>query len=410
MVKTPPDSDEKLRRLQSVTDASLSRLGVEELLAELLERIRDLLRAETAVVLLLDPTGTELVATAAKGLEEEVQQGFRVRVGAGFAGAVAAQRQPIAIEHVDSTNVVNPLFLAKGVESVLGVPMVNAGRLIGVLHVGSLSHRRFTDDDVELLQLVADRATLATQARLSQLDRAATLALQRSLLPVRPAPIAGLEIAARYVPGTEVGVGGDWYDLFTLPSGNIGIAIGDIAGSGLHAAVVMGRIRSALRAYAMETDDPADVLTRLDRKVQRFEPDAMATVFYAVLDSSLSNLTMSSAGHLPPIVVTQTSPADIVTIKPDLPIGAHYGAPRHNTHRPLHVGECLFLYTDGLVERHDRSVIDGMNEVAEALVCAPPDIICTTAMTRMLRGQPATDDVAILAIRRTLTSELPEPR
>ncbi len=309
MVKTPPDSDEKLRRLQSVTDAALSRLGVEELLAELLERIRDLLRAETAVVLLLDPTGTELVATAAKGLEEEVQQGFRVRVGAGFAGAVAAQRRPIAIEHVDSSNVVNPLLLAKGVTSVLGVPMVNAGRLIGVLHVGSLSHRHFTDDDVELLQLVADRASLATQARLSQLDRAATLALQRSLLPVRPAPIAGLEIAARYVPGTEVGVGGDWYDVFTLPSGNIGIAIGDIAGSGLHAAVVMGRIRSALRAYAMETDDPADVLTRLDRKVQRFEPDAMATVFYAVLDSSLSNLTMSSAGHLPPIVVTETSPA-----------------------------------------------------------------------------------------------------
>jgi phosphoserine phosphatase RsbU/P len=410
MVETPPDSDEKLRRLQSVTDAALSRLGVEELLAELLERIRDLLRAETAVVLLLDPTGMELVATAAKGLEEEVQQGFRVRVGEGFAGAVAAQRQPIAIEHVDSSNVVNPLFLAKGVTSVLGVPMVNAGRLIGVLHVGALRHRHFTDDDVELLQLVADRASLATEARLSQLDRAATLALQRSLLPARPAPIAGLEIAARYVPGTEVGVGGDWYDVFTLPSGNIGIAIGDIAGSGLHAAVVMGRLRSALRAYAMETDDPADVLTRLDRKVQRFEPDAMATVFYAVLDASLSNLTMSSAGHLPPVVVTETSPAHVVTIKPDLPIGAHHDAPRHNTHRPLHVGECLFLYTDGLVERHDRSVIDGMNELADALTCAPPDIICATAMTRLLRGQSATDDIAILAIRRSFTSEFAEPR
>jgi serine phosphatase RsbU (regulator of sigma subunit) len=367
-----------------------------------LDRIRDLLRAETAVVLLLDPSGTELVATAAKGLEEEVQQGFRLRVGEGFAGAVAAQRRPIAIEHVDSTNVVNPLLLSKGVTSVLGVPMVSAGRLIGVLHVGALAPRHFTDDDIELLQLVADRASLATQARLSQLDRAATLALQRSLLPARPAPIRGLEIAARYVPGTEVGVGGDWYDLFTLPSGNIGIAIGDVAGSGLHAAVVMGRIRSALRAYAMETDDPADVLTRLDRKVQRFEPDAMATAVYAVLDASLGNLTMSSAGHLPPIVVTDTPPAQLAKIKPDLPLGAHHDAQRHNTDLPLHVDECLFLYTDGLVERHERPITDGITELADALTSAPPEIVCADAMTRLLHGKAATDDVALLVIRRTL--------
>jgi phosphoserine phosphatase RsbU/P len=411
MAETRPDSsDEKLRRLQSVTDAALSQLGVEELLAELLERIRDLLRAETAVVLLLDPTGTELVATAAKGLEEEVQQGFRIRVGEGFAGAVAAQRRPIAIEHVDSSNVVNPLLLAKGVTSVLGVPMINAGRLIGVLHVGALTSRHFTDDDVELLQLVADRASLATQARLSQLDRAATLALQRSLLPARPAAIPGLEVAARYVPGTDVGVGGDWYDVFTLPSGNIGIAIGDVAGSGLRAAVVMGRIRSALRAYAMETDDPADVLSRLDRKVQRFEPDAMATVLYAVLDSSLSNVTMSSAGHLPPMIINETPPAQLLNIRPDLPLGAHHDAPRRNSHLRLHVGQCLLFYTDGLVERHDRAITDGMNELADALTCGPPDIVCATVMTRLLRGQPATDDVAILAIRRILTSELAEPR
>jgi serine phosphatase RsbU (regulator of sigma subunit) len=405
MAESPVDSsDAKLRRLQSVTDAALSQLGVEELLGELLDRTRDLLHADTAVVLLLDSTGTELVATAAKGLEEEVQQGFRVHVGAGFAGTVAAKRRPIALDHVDSSNVVNPLLLAKGVTSVLGVPMVNAGRLIGVLHVGSLTYRQFTDDDVELLQLVSDRASLATQARLSRLDREATLALQRSLLPARPAPIAGLDIAARYVPGTEVGVGGDWYDVFTLPSGNIGIAIGDVAGSGLRAAVVMGRIRSALRAYAMETDDPADVLTRLDRKVQRFEPDAMATAAYAVIDSSLSHVTMSSAGHLPPILITDTPPGQLVKIRPDLPLGADHDTPRHNTHLTLNLGECLFLYTDGLVESRDRAITDGITELADVLTCAPPDTICTNVMARLFSGRTATDDVAILAIRRIQTS------
>ena len=393
-------SHEKLRRLQSIADAALSRLGVEELLVELLDRTRELLDADTAVILLLDAAGTELVATAAKGLEEEVQQGFRLRVGEGFAGRVAAEERPIAIEHVDQSNVVNPLLVAKGVSSVLGVPMINAGRLIGVLHVGVLTHRQFTDDDVELLQLVADRASLATQARLSQLDRATTVALQNSLLPARPAAIPGLDVAARYIPGADAGVGGDWYDLFTLPSGNVGIAIGDVAGSGLRAAVVMGRIRSALRAYAMETDDPADVLTRLDRKVQRFEPDAMATVLYAVLDVDLRNLTVSSAGHLPPIFVADRSPGKPLNIAPDLPLGAYQGAPRRNIHTEIGRGECLFLYTDGLVERRDRSIVAGIGELATALICEPADRMCSTALARVLGNVPAPDDIAALAVRR----------
>jgi phosphoserine phosphatase RsbU/P len=150
----PQSSAERLRRIQAVTDAALSQLGVEALLDELLDRARDVLSADTAVVLLLDPTGTELVATAAKGLEDEVRQGFRLPVGVGFAGSVAAWRTAVAIEHVDSTNVVNPILLGRGVRSILGVPMVSAGQLIGVLHVGSLTPRQFTDDDVELLQLV----------------------------------------------------------------------------------------------------------------------------------------------------------------------------------------------------------------------------------------------------------------
>jgi phosphoserine phosphatase RsbU/P len=394
-------SDEKLRRLQSIADAALSRLGVEELLAELLDRTRDLLDADTAVILLVDSTGTELVATAAKGLEEEVRQGFRLRVGEGFAGRVAQQQRPIAIEHVDHSSVVNPLLLSKGVASVLGVPMINTGRLIGVLHVGVLTHRKFTGDDIELLQLVADRASLATQARLSHLDRVATVALQNSLLPARPASIPGLDVAARYVPGADVGVGGDWYDLFTLPSGNVGITIGDIAGSGLRAAVVMGRIRSALRAYAMETDDPADVLTRLDRKIQRFEPDAMATVLYAVFDADLHNLTLSSAGHLPPIIITERGPGTPLNLTPDLPLGAHENAPRHNIQVAIHRGECLFLYTDGLVERRDRRITVGITQLATALACGPADTMCTTAMAQLMDHQAAADDIAVLAIRRT---------
>jgi len=392
---------EKLRRLQAVTDAALSQLGLEDLLDELLERTCDLLRADTAAILLLDPSGTELVATAASGLEQEVRQGVRLPVGQGFAGAVAASGEPIAIEHLDHQSVLNPVLLARQVTSVLGVPMISGGQVTGVLHVGTLTPRRFSPEDIELLQLVADRASLATQARVSRLDRAATVALQRSLLPPRPPAVPGLEVAARYVPGAQVGVGGDWYDVFALPSGHVGIAIGDVAGSGLHAAVVMGRIRSALRAYALETTDPADVLTRLDRKVQLFEPDAMATVIYAVLGPDQITLALSSAGHLPPIAAGPGQPVHLLPLKPDLPLGAHHGARRHTTKLDLTMGHGLFLYTDGLIERREQAISKGLDALRAALSWETAETMCSAAMAAMLADQAPTDDVAVLAIRRT---------
>jgi serine phosphatase RsbU (regulator of sigma subunit) len=277
--------------------------------------------------------------------------------------------------------------------------MFDGSQVIGVLYVGTRTPRPFTPDDVELLQLVADRASLATQARLSRLDRATTVALQRSLLPGRLPGVAGIEVAARYLPGDQAGVGGDWYDLFPLPSGLVGIAIGDVAGSGLHAAVVMGRIRSALRAYALEFDDPADVLLRLDLKVQLFEPGAMATALYAVLDPATGVVRVSSAGHLPLLTARPDGPTETVAVPPDMPLGVFPSAPRRSTPMTLAPGHCLFLYTDGLVERRGRSVTTGIEHLVRTLSCVPPDTMCTSAMTNSLGDQPATDDVAILALR-----------
>ncbi|MGK5739473.1 PP2C family protein-serine/threonine phosphatase [Micromonospora sp. URMC 103] len=398
-------SEEKLRRLQSITDAALSQLGLEDLLDELLERARDLLRADTAAILLVESDGTELVATAASGLEQEVRQGVRLPVGRGFAGSVAARGEPLMLDHVDHTNVLNPILVNRGIASLLGVPMLDGSQVIGVLHVGTLTPRQFTPDDVELLRLVADRASLATQARLSRLDRAAAVALQRSLLPARPPAVPGLDVAARYVPGTAAGVGGDWYDLFPLPSGHVGVAIGDVAGNGLRAAVVMGRIRSALRAYALETDDPAEVLTRLDRKVQLFEPDAMATVLYAVLDPTLSELTLSSAGHLPPLVAEPDEPTRLVAVPPDLPLGAYRHTVRRNTRATLAPDGCLVLYTDGLIERRTRPLDEGVDLLRASVTCAPADIVCRDAMAALLSDNvDATDDIAVLTVRRTDTA------
>src|SRR6202008_2315952 len=151
------------------------------------------------------------------------------------------------------------------------------GKVIGVLHVGSLRGRPFGQEDVDLLQLAADRAALALHSMMSQDDALAAAALQRSLLPDTLPRVPGIDLAARYVTGSG-NVGGDWYDVFPLPDGRLGGGGGGVAGSGLAAAVIMGRMRSPLRASALETADPAAALRMLDRKMQYFEPDAMATV------------------------------------------------------------------------------------------------------------------------------------
>jgi serine phosphatase RsbU (regulator of sigma subunit) len=268
-----------------------------------------------------------------------------------------------------------------------------------VLHVGSLVRRQFTDDDLDLLRMVADRAASAAASRLSTIERDATLALQRSLLPVLPPVIRGLHAASRYVPGAEVGVGGDWYDLFELASGHIGLVIGDVAGNGLRAAVIMGRIRSALRAYALETIDPADVLSRLDHKIQFFEPGAMATACYAVISPDRTHVTLSSAGHLPAIL-SGCDGARPAPVPPDLPLGAMPDAPRHTTTLDLPIGGGLLLYTDGLIERRDRILSDSISELATIVGHGDADQLCQRAI-RVLPDDPATDDVAMLAVTRT---------
>ena len=321
----PVPVEARLRDIQSITDTALSRLDDRDLLAELLDRIREILQADTAAVLLLDFSSGQLIATAAAGLEEEVRQGVRIPVGRGFAGRIAAEHRPVILDHVDHTTVLNPILWAKGIQSLMGVPMVAGGRVIGVLHVGSLTPRQFTDYDIELLQLAADRAAAAVQSMTARADRVAAASLQRSLVPAALPVVAGAEMAARYVSGRG-GVGGDWYDVFTLPSGELGVVMGDVAGSGLPASVIMGRMRSALRAYALETSDPAEVLGRLDRKVQHFEPDALATVLYAVIDPALDRMRVCLAGHFPPVLACPGQPAELTCVAGGLMIGVAAGA------------------------------------------------------------------------------------
>src|ERR1700735_1154969 len=170
----------RLGELQAITDAALGRLDLDDLLAELLDRIRQIIDADTAAVLLLDAPSQDLVARAAQGLEEEVERGVRVPVGIGFAGRIALLKQPVLLDRVDSTTVANPILWEKGIRVMLGVPLLNEDELVGVLHVGRLADRAFTDHDAELLQVVAERVTGAILGRQAAVEQAAAHLLERS--------------------------------------------------------------------------------------------------------------------------------------------------------------------------------------------------------------------------------------
>jgi K+-sensing histidine kinase KdpD len=187
---------EHLRKLLLVTDAALSLMPLDRLLDELLVRIRDALEADTAAFLMLDEETDELVARAAKGLEEEVERGVRIPLGRGFAGRVAAQAAPVVIEDVDSADIFNPILREKGIKSLLGAPLTVNGRVFGVVHVGTLSRRSFTPDDVELLERVAERAALGIEhERLFEAEQAASERLHKLLL-VTDAALSHLSLTA----------------------------------------------------------------------------------------------------------------------------------------------------------------------------------------------------------------------
>jgi len=402
----------RLEDVQRVTEAALAYLDLDDLLTELLQRVTDILEVDTAAVLLMEDDGRTLVARAAKGLEEEVEQRFRLPVGRGFAGRVAFTREPATIADLDITpvEVVNPLLREKGVRSLLGVPLIVEGMVVGVLHVGSLTQRDFTESDAELLQLVADRVALSIERSRLAVQGQIAETLQRSLLPRTLPQLAGLRMAARYMPAAEESaVGGDWYDVIELGHRQLGLAIGDVAGHGLAAATYMGQLRSAVRAYAMDVESPAELLGKLSRFASR-ENSRMATVIYATLNLDTWVVDFARAGHPYPLLVRADGSATFLADATGPPLGTGAVATYDQQRVALGSGETLLFYTDGLIERRGRHLSDGEAALLEAAVAAPddPELKCTAILERLTEGTGIPDDIAVLALRSVGLHELLE--
>jgi serine phosphatase RsbU (regulator of sigma subunit)/anti-sigma regulatory factor (Ser/Thr protein kinase) len=393
-------ASDRLRDLQSITDAALAYLPLEGLLNELLNRIVGILGVDTSAILLLEDDDTTLIPRAAKGLEEEVERRVRIPVGRGFAGRVAATGRPVRILNVAKADIYNPILREKGLQSLLGAPLLVEGKVIGVLHVGTLTERNFDEEDVELLQRAADRAALAISSRLTERERGLADALQRSLIPQLP-DLPAVSLAGRYLPAAAERIGGDWYDAFLLPDGRLGLTIGDVVGRGFHAAAIMGQLRSGLRAYALDGMRPSEVLERLSRLLRQLEPGRTATVVYLVLDPHGGGMTIATAGHPPPLLQAAGGEPHLLDLPGSVPLGATRHV-RYDDHEiELDPGTLVMLYTDGLVERSDEGFEHSLERLLATVRTGDENLehLGDRLVDVLLPQGPNTDDAALLMAR-----------
>lgn len=310
-------------------------------------------------------------------------------------------------------------FLAAGTggrpPAALVVPMIGRHDVLGTLTLGVLeeSSIRLTPEDLPFAEELARRAALAIEnARLFARQRTVAETLQHSLLPERLPELPGVKCAALYMAGgPDVEVGGDWYDVIPLSGGRLGIAIGDVVGRGERAASLMGQLRNALRAYALDGKDPGQLINALNVLITDVGAEHMATMIYGVLDPARSLFSFAVAGHPPPLRIDASGHACYMEAVGGLPLGAMAGNWYEESSFEISGGDTIILYTDGLIEERTSAIDAGLGRLREAAAAlsqtAAEDLqgLCSDLSAAVLQGRPCNDDMAILAVRLQAVGE-----
>ncbi len=286
--------------------------------------------------------------------------------------------------------------------SYMTVPLMVGSDVKGtVTLVSAGSGRRYSVRELEgAEELAAQIAGVVERARVFDREHHISHTLQRSLLPDRLPLVAGLVLAARYVPAADdVEVGGDWYDVVPLEGGSAALVVGDVQGHDMVAAAVMGQLRHGLALLLSEGTAPSAALSRLNTFLIGSDIDHMATVLVAILEPSSRSLTLASAGHPAPIAVG-TDGARIVDVPPGPPLGVDRA---QFPEKAASIGdETLVLFTDGLVERRFRHPDEGMDLLLRAATSTThqdPNQLVDHILTQLVGNDQGTDDIAMLAVR-----------
>lgn len=377
------------RNLRELAEAALvinSTSSLEQMLRVIDESAREVCAARVAETILSD--GTDLSPLHRIVWDERVPVRMTAKQVEGALGGFGLADAPTG----------HPLL-----EGWLAAPLIGrTGRRIGVLQVADKHEGDFTESDELLLTQLAQLAAVAVEnAERFEQEHDIAQTLQRSLLPSSLPPVRGLEMAVRYQPGGAGSqVGGDWYDAVPLDDGRVALTVGDIMGRGTRAAAVMGQLRTALRAYALQDLPPTVVMRSIDRLLQDVGDDAMATATFLVLDPFQHRFEVVAAGHPPPLLVAPDGTRTFVGCDPHTPLGV-LDAPLYNpTVQSIPPGAMLLLYTDGLVEERGENLADGLARLAACLDGAPDGLedLCDHVL-RCMVPEEKNDDIALLAVR-----------
>ena len=312
-----------------------------------------------------------------------------------------------------------------GYDACVLVPIMIAGRRLAVLTIGDERRERLGPADVELAVDLGrrggsalERARLwqASQQRFEAEHRIVEL-LQTTIIPDRLPTLEGVQVAAAYRPAeVDVDVGGDWYDAFETTDHHVMIVVGDVAGHGVEAASLMGRVRNALRAYAFEDSDPASILLRLHRLIRNQDDTAMVTAFVGRYDPATCLMTWARAGHPPPLLVAADGTTRWLDDVNGAPLGTIARDYRAATAR-LDPGALMVCYTDGLIERRDRILDAGLDWLADRvgdLATDPLSTLCDKLVDDPFVPHPSPDDICVVALRveaphATSSPDVPTP-
>jgi PAS domain S-box-containing protein len=287
-----------------------------------------------------------------------------------------------------------------GLAFILVAPLIARGTVQGLAMFGrSAARPAFTEEDLSLAGELASRAALCLDnARLYSRAQDIALTLQRALLPSALATSPYVQIAHRYVPGSHITeVGGDWYDVISLPGDRVVLVVGDVMGHGVPAAAAMGRLRITAKALARHDHEPDKLLAELDECAQEAGIE-LATCLYIVYDPTTGRARIASAGHPPPLVLHQDGSVETIDDVLGVPLGIG-GYPFATTEIELPENATLALYTDGLIEARSRDLETGLDALRAELgrASGPLEAMADRILTSLLPDPPADDTVLVLA-------------
>ncbi|MEX2393148.1 MAG: SpoIIE family protein phosphatase, partial [Actinomycetota bacterium] len=412
------EASERLTLLAEASRLLAASLDVESSLQSVAQLTVPTL-ADLSLIDILDEEGTltRVAATGARALErlaerikgatapEEISATHPIRRVLNGEGSQLVERIGSAnLDRVAQTGKWREIVDRIDALSVLTVALSSRERILGTLTLitTKTSGRHLSKQDVTLAEDIGRRAGNAIEnARLYIQQRSVAESLQHALLPEHLPRIPGFEAAARYLPGAPgERVGGDWYDLFEIPTGELAIVMGDVVGHGIGAASSMAQLRSALRAYVWDRQSPAEALSRLNTLLYGLERDGMATVMVAILDPITTKLRIANAGH-PPLLLVRGDDAEFIGEGLGPPLGAVPFARFQERVLELKANDMLVVYTDGLVEDRGTTLDSGLGRLRDAVSDGGTDVeaLSDHLLKACLGDRPVDDDVAILILR-----------